>query len=102
MDNTKYRNIAETLEIGDKITLEAVDFNFTVSEFVRDPNLECLIVFGKKDHYPERGHFTKVMFCGDNPDARPAILVEIYAEEDYGDQVDQIKYSEIENISKVE
>lgn len=102
MDDTEYRDIAESLEIGDKVTLEAVEFDFIVSEFVKDPNLECLTVFGKKDHYPERGYFTKVMFCGDNPDLRPAIAVDIYAEEDYGEQVEQRTYDEIKSISVVE
>ncbi|WP_338737870.1 hypothetical protein [Haloplanus salilacus] len=102
MDDTEYRDIAESLEIGDKITLEAVEFDFIVSEFVRDPNLECLIVFGKKDHYPERGNFTKVMFCGDNPDSKPAIAVDVYAEEDHGNQVGKSTYDEIRDISVVE
>jgi hypothetical protein len=42
------------------------------------------------------------MFCGDNPDPRPAIAVDIYAEEDYGEQVEQRTYDEIKNISVVE
>jgi len=101
MDKIKLREVAESIEIGDKVTLGRLDFEFIVEDMVEDPNIGSLSIFGKKDHYPEHGLFTKVTFGVDTPDQGSEIHIRVYEEEDYKDQVDERKYDTLESISVV-
>lgn len=102
MNNSELREVAESIDRGDKATLGALDFEFTVTDIVEDPNHGSLSIFGRKDHHPEEGLFTNVVFGVDTPDVGVEIAVEVYDDEEYANKVDEEVYHKIESVAVVE
>lgn len=103
MNKSELQEVMESINRGDKVTLGALDFDFTVTQtqYVYDPDTASS-AFGDKDHYPEDGFFTKVLFGIDAPHNNPDIQVTTYGEKNYEDKINEETYDTLESISVVE
>ncbi len=103
MSDTGLREVAESIGVGDKVSFGVLDFEFTVYEVLGNSDDEFVSIFGKKEHHPEDGLFTRAEFGVDDSGNVTTLLVRVYTKKDWnGELVDEKRYQNCDYFSVVE
>lgn len=67
MDCEELREVGDSIEAGDKITIGRLDLELTVTERPLEDHTGALIINAERKHHPEQGVKTNVLFTLGHP-----------------------------------